>query len=315
MSNWSIAIHGGAGTIKKGISEAKKQKYVNALDDAVKCGIAILKNGGSAADAVTASVVSMEDNLLLNAGKGAVYNSNEEHELDASFMCGKSLQSACFGGVTDVKNPILLAKYIAYNSKHIAFSGEAASKIAHDNGFEIVGQDYFHTEHRYKAFLEAKKKGEVALDHSSEEIYTANKYPQGTVGAVALDVNGNLASATSTGGMTLKQAGRVGDTGFIGAGTYANNISCAVSCTGKGEAFITNQTAFAIHFYMTECLFSLEEASNRVIFSKMKKDDGGVIAVDKDGNISMPYNSAGMFRASASNKQDTFIGIWEEKEK
>lgn len=309
LGKWSIAIHGGAGNISKDVTEEFKKKYLNGLQQAISAGIKVLESGGSAANAVCAAVASMEDNPLFNAGKGAVYNSAGKHELDASFMDGKTLSAGSFGGINGVKNPIYLAKHIAFNSKHICFTNDEALKIAQDNNFELVDEDYYCTENRYQAYLKCKEKNEMLLDHSFKEQYLDNQ-PKGTVGAVACDCNGNLAAATSTGGMTLKTIGRIGDTGIIGAGTYANNDTCAVSCTGIGEKFIINQTAHSIHLLMQQMGLSLSQACDKMINEIMDKDDGGLIAVDNKGNICLPFNSTGMYKAEASSDSSIKASIW-----
>ncbi len=305
ISKYAIAIHGGAGVINKQTDPERIKAYKIGLSGALQRGIDVLKSGGSAIDATIQAVKSMEDNPLFNAGLGAVYNSDGEHELDASVMDGKNLKSGAVTGVRTTKNPILLAKAVMDKSEHILLSGPGADKFAKLNGLEQVKNNYYDTEYRYKAWIKAMNEDKVLLDHTSD-----SNISLGTVGAVALDIHNNLAASTSTGGMTNKKFMRIGDTPIIGAGTYANNSSCAVSCTGKGELFITNCVAFDIHAKMTYLGLSLEEASLYTL-KDLSQDAGGFIAIDGTGTIVMPFNSLGMFRGKADSSGLFDVAIWD----
>ena len=284
---YSIVIHGGAGGIlKQNFNDETINAYEAKLEEALLAGEQVLKNGGNAIDAVTAAIVILEDSPLFNAGKGAVFNADGVNELDASIMDGSDLNAGAVANVTTIKNPILAAKEVMYNSPHVMLIKEGAEKFAKERALTIVKPKYFHTERSLERLKAAQKDDK-----------------HGTVGCVALDMNGNLAAGTSTGGMTNKKWGRVGDSPIIGAGTYANNQSCAVSATGHGEYFIRNVVAFDISALMLYKGMSLVDASEYVINQKLKEQDGagGVICVDKDGNIAMPFNTSGMFRAFAKS--------------
>jgi beta-aspartyl-peptidase (threonine type) len=316
--NFAIVIHGGAGTIlKKNMSPQVEAQYKAKLEEAVKAGYAILKNGGSSIDAVEKTINIMEDSPLFNAGKGAVFTNQGKNELDASIMDGKTLNAGAVAGVTTVKNPISLARAVMEKSEHVLLAREGAEFFAKENGIESVNPAYFYTENRYQSLLKAQEKEKAELDHSgSTSFYDPyikdNKF--GTVGCVALDKNGNLAAGTSTGGMTNKKWGRIGDTPIIGAGTYANNNTCGVSSTGWGEFFIRNVVAYDISALMEYKGLSLEKAAKEVIQKKLTKigGDGGIVAMDKEGNISMEFNTAGMYRASINTKGELTIGIYEK---
>lgn len=305
---YAFAIHGGAGTIqRKSMSRWKEKAYREALHKAVLVGTAILEKGGKAMDAVVEAVREMEDTSLFNAGKGSVFSYKGEHEMDASVMDGKTLQAGAVAAVTLVRNPILLAREIMNNSKHVILSGEDAKEFAIDKGIELKDSEYFFDEYRFRQWQKAKEKHKVILDHddSGDEKY-------GTVGAVALDRRGNLAAATSTGGMVNKRYGRIGDSPIPGAGTYANNESCAVSCTGQGEFFIRMAVAHEVSSLIKYGKMSLEEAVRKVIKNDLKKmgGRGGLIAIDKMGNISLTFNTPGMYRASKKEGEEVFIGIY-----
>ncbi len=288
--NYAIAIHGGAGTISKDMPDSIRIKYEKSLRAALDMGTNILKNGGRSLDAVMSVIVYLENDPLFNAGKGAVYTAEGTHELDASIMDGKTYACGAITGVTTVKNPILLAYDVMMKSKHVLFAGPGAEKFADKVGAPRVPNTYFDTENRFEQWNKSKK---------------------GTVGCVALDQEGNLAAGTSTGGMMNKEFGRVGDAPIIGAGTYADNLSCAVSATGSGEEFIRHGVAKTISDIMKYGKKSLKEAGESVIFQILKTGDGGIISVDKDGNIAMPFNSLGMYRAAANSKGFETIKIWE----
>ncbi len=300
---WAIVIHGGAGVItKENMTPEMDKKYRSALEDAIKKGISILSSGGTALEAVEKTINIMEDNPLFNAGKGAVFTHDGKNEMDAAIMDGSNLAAGSVACVTDIKNPITAARYVMTNSKHVMLTGSGASEFAKEQGLEIVPPSYFYTERRFNELQEILKKSK-----------------NGTVGCCALDKNGNLAAGTSTGGMSDKRYNRVGDTPVIGAGTYANNATCAVSATGHGEFFIRWTVAHDISALMEYKGLSLSDASELVINDKLVKagGSGGVICVDKAGNISMPFNSEGMFRgfATADGKSGIFIYKNEELQK
>ncbi|MBX7242147.1 MAG: isoaspartyl peptidase/L-asparaginase [Bacteroidia bacterium] len=314
---FSIAIHGGAGTILKSEMTPKKEKnYRDALQEAIFAGIAILKNGGSAENAVVTAVTVLENCDLFNAGKGSVFTHEGTHEMDASLMEGLTLRAGAVAGVKHIRNPIILAQSVMNLSPHVLLLGEGAERFAESIGMEKVPQEYFSTELRKKQLEAIRNSGKVALDHSvSEEIHKK----RGTVGAVARDKAGNLAAATSTGGMTNKRFGRVGDTPLIGAGTYASNQSCAVSATGWGEFFIRGVVAYDVAALILYNKFSLQEAVRHVIHDKLGKlspiegeyGDGGLISVDNQGNIVMDFNTPGMYRASCKEGEPVFTGLYE----
>lgn len=297
---YAIAIHGGAGTILPSMMTPDKQKsFEDALKTALQSGTTILQNGGTALDAVTACVVSLEDCPLFNAGKGAVFNHEGKHEMDASIMDGKIKDAGAVAGVSNIKNPILLARKVMEDSEHLLLAGGGAAIFAKEQGIAFESDAYFYDAFRYQQYQEALATGAVQLDH----VDTAGDGKKfGTVGAVALDTQGHLAAATSTGGLTNKQYGRVGDTPIIGAGTYANDNSCAISCTGVGELFIRESVAFQIHILMQDAGMSLKEACDLVVKDRLVKinGEGGLIAIDKHGNIELSFNSDGMYRAWAT---------------
>jgi beta-aspartyl-peptidase (threonine type) len=304
MSKITLVIHGGAGTItRQNMTPEKEKAYQAALQQALQTGYDVLKKGGASLDAVEAAIHVMEASPLFNAGKGAVFTNEGKNELDASVMDGKTLKAGAVAGVTTVKSPISLARKVMEASEHVMLTGRGAEQFAKEKGLEIVDPSYFYTETRYQQLQNAKKEEKVQLDHSGdkgsldEHIFTeGNKY--GTVGAVALDAYGNLAAGTSTGGMTNKRWNRVGDAPIIGAGTYANNQTCAVSATGHGEYFIRS-VGFVRHFgpHGIQGL-SVQRAAEEVVMKKLvqRGGEGGVIAVDAKGNVAMPFNSEGMYR-------------------
>jgi L-asparaginase / beta-aspartyl-peptidase len=300
ISNFALAIHGGAGTIMRmELTPDKEKAFREGLTDSLRAGYEILRDGGRALDAVLAAVVSMENNPLFNAGVGAVFTHDGVNEQDASIMDGATKNVGAIAGVRRIKNPILLARLVFDKSEHILFCGEGAEKFAVENGMTLVDDPkYFWTEHRWKQLqkaLEREKreaKASARLDHSDDREKT------GTVGAVALDQHGQLAAATSTGGMTNKRDGRIGDTPIIGAGTYADSRTCAVSATGVGEYVIRNVLAYDIAAMMEYKGMSLRDAAELAVMDKLKAlgGSGGVVAIDAQGNITMPFNSEGMYR-------------------
>jgi beta-aspartyl-peptidase (threonine type) len=296
---FSIAIHGGAGTITRSMMTPEKEAaYTNALSEALAVGEEILRNGGSSLDAVEKTVMALENNHLFNAGKGAVYTNSGTHEMDASIMCGKTLEAGAVSGISNIKNPVALSRVIMEKSGHVFLLGSQAEEFAKLHNVAFESPEYFHDDFRYRQWQEVKDEETYQLDHAKDKKF-------GTVGAVALDQHGNLAAATSTGGMTNKRWGRVGDSPIIGAGNYANNNTCAISCTGHGEYFIRAVVAYDISCLMEYKGLTLQEACELVVNDKLVKfgGEGGLIAVDKEGNICLPFNSEGMYRGKAN--QDT----------
>lgn len=317
---FGIVIHGGAGTIlKKNMSDSIETAYKNKLKEAIIIGHTILKNGGTSLEAVTATINVMEDSPLFNSGKGAVFTHEESNELDASIMDGATLNAGAVAGVTKIKNPINLALEVMNNSPHVLLAGKGAEVFAKEHGFEMMDPSYFYTERRFKSLQRVKAREEAKKDKENkisflDPFIKDSKF--GTVGCVALDKNGNLAAGTSTGGMTNKRWNRIGDSPIIGAGTYANNATCAVSSTGWGEYFIRGMVAYDISAMMEYKESSLKEASKEVIQEKLTKlgGTGGIVAIDNKGNISMEFNTAGMYRAHMNAKGELKIGIYKEYE-
>ncbi|MEE8294406.1 MAG: isoaspartyl peptidase/L-asparaginase [Sphingomonadales bacterium] len=314
MPSYAIVIHGGAGTIMpSNMTSEREEAYKNALKTALSAGEDILKTGGTAMDAVQAAILIMEDSELFNAGKGAVFNSDGEHELDAAIMDGKTLKSGAIAGVRRIKNPILLAWTVMEKSRHVMLVGDGAEKFAEENGFDFVDPSYFDTDFRRHQLERAKTHGDALILESDDDlIMPLDEKKFGTVGAVALDKAGNLAAGTSTGGLTNKRWGRVGDTPIIGAGTYADNNSCAVSGTGAGEYFIRATVARSICALMEYKGLSLDEAAEQIVHGKLIEmgGDGGIIAVDPMGNITMKFNTTGMYRGAVREGEDQVIRIY-----
>lgn len=291
----SLAIHGGAGTLVRGMMTAElEEKYKSALNDALEKGFSILEKGGSSLDAVEAAVMMLEDSPLFNAGRGSVFTNTGTHEMDAAVMDGKSLQAGAVSLITGIKNPICLARDVMEKTQHVFLAGQGAMQFAKELGYPTEAPEYFYNDFRYQQWQELKDSDHFQLDHSSKK---DSKF--GTVGAVACDKLGNLAAATSTGGMTNKRWGRVGDSPIIGAGNYANNRTCAVSCTGSGEYFIRGVVAYDVSCLMEYKGLPLKEAANEVIQQRVKAlgGDGGLIAVDVFGTVALPFNTEGMYRA------------------
>ena len=291
-AEYALVIHGGAGVIlKENMTPEKEAAYEASLNEALSVGEAILKEGGTASEAVIATIKVMEDSDLYNAGHGAVFTSDGKNELDASIMEGHDLNAGSIGGVTNVKNPIEAAYKVMKNSKHVLLTGKGAELFAEEQGLEIVDPSYFYTERRWNSLQQAK------TDEKESKPMTPDT-KHGTVGAVALDKYGNLTAGTSTGGMTNKKYNRFGDVPIIGAGTYANNNSCAISCTGHGEFFIRYTVAHDISALMQYKDMSIQDASEEVVMKKLVDagGGGGIIGVDKLGNVSMTFNSPGMYR-------------------
>lgn len=305
MAKLALAIHGGAGTILRSqMTPALEAEYRGGLEAALKAGWNILENGGSSLDAVEAAVCSLEDFPLFNAGRGAVFTHEGKVELDAAIMDGHALKAGAVTFVKNIKNPVNLARLVMENTEHILLAGEGANQFAEQMGVKTEPDEYFFTEHRWLQLQEAMADGRVQLDHSIAK-------PIGTVGAVACDQNGHLAAATSTGGMTNKKFGRVGDTAIIGAGTYADE-TCAVSCTGHGEYFMLAATAFDVAARMKYKGLSLMEAAQEAIDHLTAiNGEGGLIAVDDRGNVTLPFNSEGMYRGKfESNNSAPLIEIY-----
>jgi len=310
MNKFSIAIHGGAGTLVKGLMTPQlEQQYKEALEVALEVGFAIIKNGGTSIDAVESSVRILEDSPLFNAGRGSVFTAEGTHEMDAAIMNGKDRKAGAVSLITGIKNPVSLARDVMDKSYHVFLAGEGAMRFAKDNGYILENPNYFYDEVRYRQWQGIKDTEGFQLDHSVKK---EGKF--GTVGAVACDRNGNIAAATSTGGMTNKKWGRVGDSPMIGAGNYANNKTCAVSCTGSGEFFIRGVVAYDVSCLMEFKGLSLEEAASEVIHKRILEieGDGGLIAVDAEGNIAMPFNTEGMYRAFKTSEGNKEIAIYKE---
>lgn len=290
----AIAVHGGAGTLDpSAFTPEREAAYRAVLQQAVRRGHAVLADGGAALDAVEVSVRILEDSPLFNAGRGSVFTAEGKHEMDAAVMRGTDLRAGAVASVQNVRNPVTLARRVMEGSGHVLVSGRGAFEFAHRQRLELEDDDYFFDSFRYEQWQEVRGTDAVRLDHSEGE----KKF--GTVGAVALDGHGHLAAATSTGGMTNKRWGRIGDSPVIGAGTYANDASCAVSCTGNGEAFLRAVAAHDVHALMAYKGLPLEEAVRIVVHEKLPLLDGegGLIAVDRHGNTVLDFNSAGMYRA------------------
>lgn len=310
MNTFSIAIHGGAGTLIKGrMTPEKEQAYKSALQAALEEGYQLLENGGSAVDAVDAAVRILEDSPLFNAGKGSVFTATGSHEMDASIMDGKTLNAGAVSLVTGIKNPITLAKDVMEKSEHVFLAGAGAMDFARAHKHTIEEDAYFHDDLRHRQWQEIKNTDSFQLDHSVKK---DSKF--GTVGAVACDQSGNIAAATSTGGMTNKKFGRIGDSPMIGAGNYANNKTCAISCTGSGEFFIRGVVAYDVACLMEHKEMSLEAAASEVIHKRILEinGDGGLIAVNTKGEITMPFNTEGMYRASKSSTGEQMIAIYND---
>ncbi len=318
MNKLALAIHGGAGTILRTLMTPELEtEYREALENALEIGWEILHKGGSSLDAVEEAVCTLEDFHLFNAGRGSVFTHEGKNEMDASIMDGKTLDAGAVAFVKNVKNPVKLARLVMDRTDHILLAGNGANEFAKQMNVDFADDEYFFTQHRYDQLLEAREKGVVQLDHaeavsgsefqiSNKESETLNLAPEtknlGTVGAVACDSSGNLAAATSTGGMTNKKFGRIGDTPLIGSGTYADE-TCAVSCTGHGEFFMLGVTAYDVAARMKYKGISLEQAASETIAHLTQiGGEGGLIAVDKLGNVTLPFNSDGMYRGSITTE-------------
>lgn len=289
-----IVIHGGAGAFPKNVPDSIKQNYLDGLKAALNIGKDILQNGGSGLDAVEKVINYFENNILFNAGKGAVFTSEGKHELDASIMCGKDLSTGAVAGVTIIKHPISLARLVMEKTPHVLFAGKGADDLGILLGVDIVPNSYFHDAANYQKWLKGNLKEQTGE----------------TVGCVVLDQYGNIYAGTSTGGMQNKMPGRVGDSPLINAGTYANNKTCGVSATGHGELFIRNTVAFNISALMEYKGYTLKQACDEMINKILPENAGGFIALDKDGNYEMPFNTTSMFRGVANSDGVFETAIW-----
>jgi beta-aspartyl-peptidase (threonine type) len=316
MQPFSIVIHGGAGTIlKEDMTPELEKAYSNGLDEALSAGYAVLEQGGEASNAVKAAIVVLEDNLLFNAGRGSVFTKKGVQEMDAAIMDGKNREAGAVAGVRNVRNPIELAAEVMHNSNHVFLSGKGANDFAIKQGIKLEPDEFFFSQFRYDQWKAMRDSDNYSLDHTHqglEELMKDKKF--GTVGAAACDKDGNIAAGTSTGGMTNKKYGRIGDSPIIGAGTYANNATCAISCTGHGEPFIKAVAAYDVAAHMEYKGLSLSDAMNEVVHKKLiaLEGEGGMIGVDAKANISMMFNSAGMYRAMQHSNGQKVISIYKD---
>ena len=311
VPKYAMVIHGGAGVIQKeNMSDEKEEAYRQSLSNALEIGENILKSGGSSLEAVEKVIMFLENDSLYNAGKGAVFTSDERNELDASVMRGSDLQAGAVGGITNIKNPIQAAIAVMEKSDHVFMVGQGAEKFSELNGLETVDPSYFRTERRWNTIQRVKANEEK--DYGLSVDFSDLKF--GTVGCVALDNKGDIVAGTSTGGMTNKKYNRIGDSPVIGAGTYADNKTCGVSCTGHGEFFIRYAVAHDLSAAMSYGKMSLKEAGEHIINEKLKAvgGDGGLVALDRYGNIAMPFNTAGMYRAYVK-PGEKYIGIFDNE--
>ena len=321
MQNYSLVIHGGAGTIlKEDMTPELEATYLSGLQNALDSGYAVLEEGGLATNAIKAAIVILEDNLLFNAGRGSVFTKKGVQEMDAAIMNGKDLAAGAVAGVRNVRNPIVLAAEVMQHSDHVLLSGEGANDFAVRHGIKLEPDEYFFSQFRYDQWKAMRDSDNYSLDHTQaalEAIMNPDSYRDkkfGTVGAVACDKDGNIAAATSTGGMTNKKYGRIGDTPLIGCGTYANNKTCAISCTGHGEPFIRAVAAYDVSCLVEYKGMSLQQAMDEVVNKKLVAIDGegGMIGVDAAGNCAMLFNSAGMYRGMRNSSGVSFIGIYKD---
>ncbi|GGH82801.1 beta-aspartyl-peptidase (threonine type) [Filimonas zeae] len=314
MNRYTIVIHGGAGTIlKEDMTPELEEAYENGLEEALTAGYGVLERGGSAVNAIKAALVLLEDNVLFNAGRGSVFTKKGVQEMDAAIMDGSTLAAGAVASIRNVRNPIELATEVMRNSNHVFLSGKGANDFAIKQGIKLEPDEYFFSQFRYDQWKAIRDSDSYSLDHTHqrlEELMKDKKF--GTVGAVALDAQGNIAAATSTGGMTNKKYGRIGDSPVIGAGTYANNKTCGISCTGHGEMFIRSVAAYDVSCLMEYKGLSLQEAMEVVVNDKLVKmgGEGGMIGVDSAGNAAMVLNSAGMYRGLKSSDGQHVTAIY-----
>ena len=318
MQTISLAIHGGAGTIlKEEMTPDLEKAYLHALEEALEAGYEILQKGGSSLAAVAAAVIKLEDNILFNAGRGSVFTKDGSHEMDAAIMNGKNLAAGAVAGVKNICNPVELALAVMQHSHHVLLSGKGANDFAARQNIKSAPDEYFFSRFRYDQWQQLKSSDSYALDHSQKQpanLLSEKKF--GTVGAVACDSLGNIAAATSTGGMTNKSYGRIGDSPLIGIGTYANNNTCAISCTGHGEPFIKAVAAYDVSCLMEYKGMSLQQAMTEVVMSKLPKieGEGGMIGVDAAGNTALIFNSAGMYRGAKSSVGNSEVSIYKDQD-
>jgi beta-aspartyl-peptidase (threonine type) len=313
MSKYTIVIHGGAGTItKEDMTPELEEAYTEGLQTALDAGYAVLEQGGTAVNAVKAAVVVLEDSPLFNAGRGSVFTKKGVQEMDSAIMDGKDLSAGAVAGVRNVRNPITLATEVMRNSDHVFLSGKGANDFAIKQGIKLEPDEYFFSQFRYDQWKAVRDSDNYSLDHTHQDVSEFKDKKFGTVGAVALDAKGNIAAATSTGGMTNKKYGRIGDTPVIGSGTYANNKTCAVSCTGHGEVFIRAVAAYDVHALMEYKGEDLQKACEEVVLKKLvdMEGEGGLIAVDTEGNAAMVFNSAGMYRGVRTSDGRNEVAIY-----
>lgn len=314
MQKISMVIHGGAGTIlKEEMTPELENAYTEGLRNALDAGYAVIGKGGTAMDAVRAAVVSLEDCPLFNAGKGAVFTKKGINELDAAIMDGRNLDAGAVAGVRNIRNPVILAEEVMLHSGHVFLSGKGANDFAIKQGVKLEPDEYFFSQYRYDQWRAIRDSDMYQLDHKSDRLVSLLKDKKfGTVGAVACDSNGNIAAATSTGGMTNKRYGRIGDSPLIGVGTYANNKTCAISCTGHGEIFIKAVAAHDVSCLMEYKGYSLQQACEEVVMKKLVslEGEGGLIGVDAKGNCSLVFNSAGMYRGCKNSAGEDYVKIY-----
>lgn len=310
-SKYTMIVHGGAGRIPREMDAERKKHAVEGLRASLQAGYDVLRGGGSATEAVVAAIMVMEDSPWFNAGRGATFNRQGYHEMDASIMRGEDRACGAVAGCREIRNPILFCKTVMEKDDHILYNGTNADNRARDYGLATESPDYFYTELRYRGWQRALEKQRVALDHTSEAETDQTK---DTVGAVALDSRGHLAAGTSTGGMNNKIPGRVGDSALIGIGTWACDQTCAVSTTGWGETFIRDVTAYDIHARMELINMGLQDAVHQALFQRLPAETGGIAAMDRHGNPVLMYNSVGMYRGLADADGRFEVLIWEERE-
>lgn len=317
VNAFAIVIHGGAGGVtRENHNEEQQAAYKEVLKKALEAGYSVLENKGSSLDAIQAAIIIMEDSPLFNAGKGAVFNSKGKQEMDASIMDGQSLNSGAVTGINHIKNPILAARIVMDSSKHVLLSGKEVELMMKHYGLEMVDSTYFYTEKRHNQLKKIQGKEIIELDHnnvSSKEEYLIDDHKYGTVGAVAIDINGNIAAGTSTGGMTNKKHGRIGDSPIIGAGTYANNLSCGISATGTGEYFIRTVAAHEVSSLIQYKGLNPKEALHEVLFNQIGElgGEGGMILIDKEANVYWDFNSRGMFRGYKKSNGEVSVEMFE----
>jgi beta-aspartyl-peptidase (threonine type) len=317
MSKFTIAIHGGAGTILKSMLTPELEiRYNQGLQEALDAGYDVLKEQGTSLNAIVEAIKKLENNELFNAGRGAVFTNKGIHEMDACIMTGHDLDAGAVAGISNIKNPIELAKYVMLESGHVLLSGQGAKEFATSKGFEDIEDDYFFNQYRYDQWVEIRDSEFYQLDHKEDQLkgFPHEDKKFGTVGAVALDQHGHLAAGTSTGGMTNKRFGRIGDSPVPGSGTYANDRTCAVSCTGHGEYFLRAVVAYDVSCLMEYKGLSLQEACAVVVQDKLVKlgGEGGLIAVDAMGNYDLCFNSEGMYRGIRTSEGINKISIYKD---